>query len=269
MGFRQKSRGIRFGRWEYIALLLVGCTFASAAGWWRARNQSPWERATAQVIGLSLAENEHRIDASRPQLRIHYEFVVGGRRYGGKTPLDAFTRTIYRAVPPEAIALLRSKGYMSFRDLPPKVQEMLRQRGIERLDSVPEPLLETLRAQGVRSVRDFPDDFRAMAAQGDYEGLAREGAQALGESLAEPSAPSGAGGVSPAQSGQGSSAHSGIATLSSGAVIQVLYDPGRPSRHKVLRFPRVSAMVYPVLMGAFSLLTILYCGVFYPWVKQR
>ena len=277
MGFRQKSRGIRFGHWEYLALILAGITVFAGLLWWHSRNTSQWAQVSAQVVGLSLTENNHRIKASRPQLRIHYEYLVQGRRYRGDTGLDAVTRTVYQAVPPEVRELLRSKGYMSFTDLPPELQAMLRRRGIERLDAVPESLMKTLRAQGFKSVRDFPEDMRQMARVGDYEGL-REEVERLAKERPPPLRPGAPSSGPPPMRAAGATLilpdqdrfpRADVAPVEEGGLIRIRFNPADPSRHHVVRFPGLHGYTAPAVFSVMVLLTVLYCGFFYPWVKQR
>jgi len=198
-------------------------------------------------VGLSLLENNRKISAARPYLQVHFEYVAEGRTFGGATRLDTLTRAVYRAVPKDVIDLLHAKGYMSFADLPADIQAMLRRRGIETLEAVPEPLLEALRAQGVKSVKDFPTDVRALSPH------ASENLVPAGPMVSSTSSAQRAGAVAPVESG---------------AIIQVRYDPGDPARHAIARFPRVRGAAWPALLGVFAVITVLYCGLFYPRVKQ-
>ncbi len=228
---------------------LAACTLFCAAVWWYARNTADWEPVPARVVGLSLIENNHQISAARPYLQIHFEYSADGQTFRGSTRLDTFMRAMYRAVPEDVIELLHSKGYMSFADLPADVQAMLRGRGIETLEDVPEPLLEALRAQGVNSVRDFPKDIQNLSRHGNNtSGVPAAGHGESGNSLA-------GGRV--------------VAPVDTDAIILVRYDPRDPLRHVVARFPQLRGAIWPILLGLFATLTVLYCGVLYPRIKLR
>ena len=263
MGLRQKSLGIRLGPWEYIALILVGCTLASALACWRARNGNGWEETQARVVGLSLAENNRPISAARPQLNIHFAYAVEGNTYRGVARLDTLTRSISDAVPARVIELVESKGYLSFADLPPDVQAALRRRGIERLDAVPDPVLDTLRAQGFVSVRDFPRDVRQLdAPEGTGAGVAAGGPAS--QTAIAPGIPM------DVDVGSVLSVHiESVVPVVAGATIRLLYDTGYPARHRIARLPQLRGPIWPALLAVCAILTVLYCGAFYPWVKQR
>lgn len=254
MGLRQKSRRIRLGVWENIALLMALLTLLSAAGWWYARNTGHWERTTARVTGLYLVENNHPLSASRPRIHIKFEFMAAGRTFSGIAPLDTWTRLLYRPVPQEVLDLLKNKGYLSFADLPPEVQDMLRRKGIDRLDSVPAPLLDTLRAQGFSSVRDFPDDMRRMAREGDYAALEREADRILSGARRNPNPQKGARDATP---------------VADGGLLHIRYNPADPDQCKIDRMPWLPDLTGPVPLFALAIGTLAYCALFYPWAKDR
>jgi len=254
MGFRQKSRGVRIGRWELLAFLLAGTTVLCAAVWWHARNTTVWKSAPAEIVGLSLEENTDAISASRPHPRIHYTYVIEGRIYHGSAALDTVIQVLYAPVPAEVLKFLHAHDYESFGDLPPALQTLLRQHGITDLHSAPEPVLKTLRAQGFKSVQDFPDDLRQLARAGDYATLAERAAQLLGtpatlETLGE----------LPGED---------VAAVEGGE-IRILYDPYDPGRSQVLRIPGMQWFQGPLMFLLSALVTLLYCGVAYPRIKRQ
>ena len=249
---------MRFGFWEYVALAFIILTIASALGWRYERAHAAWNSVTARVIGLSLVENDHRISAARPGIRVHYTYVVDGTIYRGDTHLDAVTRALNDVLPREVLDLLHTSGYMSFGDLPPAVQAVLRAHGVERLDAAPPTLRNALRVQGYKSVRDLPEDLRRMAQSAEYQKAARR--LATDESTAHARADAGR------QAQQGA-----VAPLKNGGTLQLYYDPRQPAIHNVVRVPSLRALGLPAhtLAIALAALTILYCGAIYPTVKQR
>lgn len=262
MGLRQKSRGIRLGFWENLALILMAVTLLSAFGWWYTRATQHWETVPARVTGLSLIENQHRFSAARPQVRLHYRYVVQGRVLFGKTPLDAATRTRYQALPEEVRRLLRGKGYMSFKDLPPAMQSILRRRGIERFDRVPKALLDTLRAQGYHGVQDFPDDVRRMVGDGEFAKAART----MEHRIEVAPGPNGTPAVLPAN---GSRIREPLAPLGDGGLILLRVNPDAPEMHEVLRYPRLDGWAGATLFLVSAGISVGYCGFVYPRAKRH
>jgi hypothetical protein len=256
MGFRQKSRRLHLGFWEYCGFALMALTLCCAAAWWITRSTTHWVTIPARVIGATLVENTDPISAARPSILVHYSYVVEGRFFSGSTMLDPLASFRYRALPREVKALLSRKGYHNFNDLPPEVRELLKQRGIHRLDAVPEPVLDTLRAQGFNSVQDFPDDVRQMVKSGDYERAADAMEELMADRMTDlarddsPSIPS-------------------VAALTQGGVVQVRYDPENPANHYVVRLPVLEGAAGAALLIGSSLLFLGYCGLIYPSAKGR
>ena len=257
MGFRQKSRRLHLGFWEYCGFALMTLTLGCTAAWWYSRPTADWATIPARVIGATLVENTDPISAARPSILVHYSYVVEGLFYSGSTALDPLARFRYRALPREVKALLDRKGYHNFNDLPPEVRDLLRQRGIHRMDAVPEPVLDTLRAQGFNSVQDFPDDVRQMVKSGDYERAAGAMEELMADRMEEL-----------ARADSPTSIPS-VAALTQGGVVQVRYDPNDPGNHYVVRLPVLEGAAGAALLIGSSLLFLGYCGLIYPSAKGR
>ena len=279
MGFRQKSRGIRFGWLEYIAVLLVGLTVAAGMGWWYAATPgATWITVPARVVAVSLVENTRAIEASRPSMQVHFEYLVGGRVYRGTTRFDPVTRILYGALPKEIRELLRTKGYLSFKDLPPNIQEILRKKGVNSFDQVPVRILDALRAQGYHSVQDFPEDVKRLLRSGEYE-QAAEAAGFSAETLAALRAASevrekrmkaGEAADNTRKDSNRASIHaSRPARIPGGTILRVRYDAADPAQYEVVRFPWLHAFLSIGTFLGLAAMTLLYCGVIYPRIKQR
>lgn len=280
MGLRQKSRGIRFGPYEYVAVAMALLTTVVGIGWWIALPRAGWLVTPARVAAVSMVENTHAIEASRPKLQLHFEYVVAGRVYGGQTRFDRITQVLYGKLPGEIRSLLRSKGYLSFKDLPPDLQRMLRHRGVSNFDHVPVSVLNALRAQGYNSVREFPDDVVAQLRAGNYEGAAR--AAGFNDeriaALAKVSVPHNPGSPSPRQAvdqtmnpaGGGIVSSSGgrAAPIAHGTTLRVRYNPLNPTEHEVIRLPYAGAVFNIGVFLALAFCTLSYSGVIYPKMKQ-
>ncbi|MCF6284119.1 MAG: hypothetical protein L3K26_02880 [Candidatus Hydrogenedentes bacterium] len=284
MGFRQKSRGIRFGFLEYVAVLLVVLTTAAGIGWRYVSPTTTWITVPARVFAVSLVENTHAIEASRPSMRVHFDYRVGGRVYPGDAQFDRITRMLYGALPEEIQELLRSKGYLSFKDLPADIQELLRTKGITSFEQVPLRVLDALRAQGYNSVQDFSEDVERLVRAGEYA-QAVEAAGFSEETLAALMAASmvyeeGEQTDSGREETLGDIVASSMrvvaeapssrpAPVSAGTILRVRYDPADPTRYEVVRFPYLDAILSIGVFIALAAVTLFYCGVIYPRIKQR
>ncbi len=281
MGFRQKSRRLRLGPLEYIAVLLVGLTIATGVCWWRVAPRAQWQSTPAQVTAVSLVENTRAIEASRPSMQVHFHYTVEGRSYQGQARFDRLTRLVYGKLPKEIQDLLHAKGYLSFKDLPPDVQRVLRQNGVSNFSEVPEPILQALRAQGYNSVQDFPEDVERLLREGRYDqaaelaGFSDATLQALNVASKKRSGP-----VRVPGSGARNSRSPGAQTASvvpasrpafvpPGTMLQVRFDPLSPSRHEIVRVPFVGAFANIGLFLGVAFLTLAYGGIIYPRLKQR
>ncbi len=283
MGFRQKSRGIRFGFLEYLALLLLGLTCLTGFGWWSLAPKSHWVTMPARVYAASLVENTRLIEASRPTMQIHFDYVVGGHTYRGVTRVDRVTRALVGALPKEVHTLLHEKGYLSFKDLPPELQAMLRRKGVATFDQVPGPVLDLLRAQGYKSIHDFPEDVERLLREGNYEqaaDLAGFSDATLARLRAQSTTPGvgaspGAGRSNPSSSSVAQASVGGHtphttrpAQIPSGNMLHIRYDPEDPSRYEVVRMPFLASGLNMGVFLTIAILTLVYCGVVYPHFKQ-
>ncbi len=280
MGFRQKSRKLRWGPLEYVALVLVGLTMVTGTIWWQAAPRAQWLSAPARVTAVSLVENTHAIEASRPSMQVHFNYTVDGRTYQGQARFDRVTRLVYGKLPKEIQDLLHSKGYLSFKDLPPNVQRILRQKGVRNFSEVPAPILQALRAQGYNSVQDFPEDVERLLREGRYDqaaelaGFSDATLRALNvasQNRGNAGRPSsrGAQGGSPAAQTASILPASRPAVVPPGTMVQVRFDPLNPTRHEVVRVPFVGTFANIALFLGVALLTLAYGGVIYPRLKQR
>lgn len=269
MGFRQKSLRLRWGPLEYIAVVLVALTVATGILWWRVEPRAQWQSTPARVTAVSLVENTHAIEASRPSMRVHFNFMVDGRAYQGQARFDRVTRLVYGNLPKEIRELLHSKGYLSFKDLPPNVQRLLRQKGVRNFSEVPAPILQVLRAQGYNSVQDFPADVERHLREGHYD----KAAELAGFSDATLKALNGAagrapGGRSPSVQSASVVPASRPAPVPPGTILQVRYDPTDPLRHEIVRMPFLGAFANVALFLIVAFVTLLYGGIVYPRLKQ-
>lgn len=269
MGFRQKSLKLRWGPLECIAVLLVALTIATGTLWWRVEPRAQWQSAPARVTAVSLVENTHAIEASRPSMQVHFNYLVDGRTYQGQARFDRVTRLVYGKLPKEIRELLHAKGYLSFKDLPPSVQRLLRQKGVRNFSEVPAPILQALRAQGYNSVQDFPADVERLLREGHYDQAAALAGFSDVTLKALNGAATGAPGLPRADMQNASVVPaSRPATVPPGTTLKVRYDPTDPMRHEIVRMPFVGAFANVALFLGVAFLTLLYGGIVYPRLKQ-
>jgi hypothetical protein len=283
LGFRQKSRGIKVRRFEVVGILLGALTVLAGFGWHSVGPRAGWVLTPARVTGVSTrshTESAASPEGKAPVLNLNFEYMVAGRVYRGQTRFDRVTRILYGALPEEMHAVLRARGILEFSDLPPEVRELLHERGIVSFDAIPVALLRAMEAQGYAAVSDVPEEARALVRQGQY----LEAAEALGfddaavAALIADSTVVRASGRRGADRIQAASVLAGSVRVAGNApvrapvarekVLHVRVDPARPERHQIVRFPYLEALSNHTIFLATALITILYCGVLYPRLKQ-
>jgi hypothetical protein len=279
MGLRQKSKRIRFGFLEYVALILAVLTVAAGVLWLLGTSRSNWVTVPARVEALSMETAEEGAATDASAMRLHFVYIAGGSVYNGDARFDRLARMVFGALPEEIQESLRSKGYMSFEDLPPKIQKLLGERGISSFDHVPIKVLDALRAHGYNSPADVPEEIRSLLRAGKY----KEAAEVAGfsdESVAlliadsmvyeDRSVPGGAE-RGEAEDGvlEAVSTVTGADALSEGTTLYVRYDPAAPSQYEVVRVPYLDKILSLGVVLALAAATLLYCVVLYPRLKSK
>lgn len=281
MGFRQKSRGIKVRRYEMVAIILAALTTATGIGWKTISPQSGWIVTRARVTGVSAEQRITEASRGAPAMFLEFEYIAsGGAVYRGKTQLEQATEMLYGALPEHIKSQLRERGFLEFDDLPEEAQILLRERGVSSFDKIPVGFLAAMEAQGYDNVSDIPDDIRQMVRNGEYvaaaEAMGYSGATVAaliaGSVESEGRVVRDYDAVRPASVLSGTTGFTTAperpALLVPGKVLHVRYDPERPERHEIVRIPYLDTVTRYSVFLAFALITLIYCGVTYPRLKQ-
>jgi len=272
MGLRRQTRRAHFGVPEGIALVLLGITLGSGGVWWLLQSPPGWLTAPASVVSVSQVVRVDGSGRSRQELEVTFTYWVGDMIYEGRITLGPVRAALLRWLPTPARRLFAKDAYLRVEDLPEPFRELLVSRGITSFDRIPAAYLEAMRTKGYTAVRTFPEDFRRAVRNDDHAAAAAILDRVLplpaGKTAEDlPAAPET---VTREQTAAPEQEKRSVPPLQLGGnpLFHILYDPLRPSEHRVVFLPNFGMVmcILSFFLGATS--SFVYCGWVYPRVKR-